>query len=533
MRNLTSSLAAKTTAAFLYAISVILSVSCAFGAAGAYTLGYYSGAVSQNVPEGYEKLCEFIHSMRVWFLVILAVSVALFIITLIFLMCSAGHKHGKEGVSTGFFSKIPLDIFTFGIGLIITLIAVIASDSSYYGVYNEDMVITVMLISLVTTLIALAVLAFLTNFAVRVKVGKWWRNSLIFIVLRFLWRVLSSAARLLSSSIRALPQTWQVALGYVGFWLCNLICLIFVFSYGTLALGVLMFIALNLSVGAVLILVANQMKILRSAAESLARGNFETKTDLSPLFWEFKKHGKDLNSIGDGMLLAIDERMKSERLKTELITNVSHDIKTPLTSIVNYVDLLKKSPENEKRAEYLEVLSRQSSRLRRLTEDLVEASKASTGNIPVDLRPTNLEEIINQALGEYAERLSAGRLEAVFTPPSPRVSVLADGRLLWRVMDNLLSNVCKYAQSGTRVYIDVTSGEGGALISVKNISRERLNINADELMERFIRGDSSRAGEGSGLGLNIAKSLTDLQNGKLSISVDGDLFKASVYLPRA
>ena len=251
------------------------------------------------------------------------------------------------------------------------------------------------------------------------------------------------------------------------------------------------------------------------------------------MYWEFKHHAENLNSIGDGMAAAVEQRMKSERLKTELITNVSHDIKTPLTSIINYVDLLERPHTPEEGAEYLEVLERQSKRLKKLTEDLVEASKASTGNMSVTLAPTSTLEIINQSLAEYGQRMEAGKLSVLINVPEPAPAVRADGRLLWRVMDNLFNNVVKYAMPETRVYVDVRTSEGNAVISVKNISRAALNVSAGELMERFVRGDASRSTEGSGLGLSIAKSLTELQHGQFSISTDGDLFKAEVTLPLA
>ena len=251
------------------------------------------------------------------------------------------------------------------------------------------------------------------------------------------------------------------------------------------------------------------------------------------MYWDFKKHAENLNSIGDGMAAAVEQRMKSERLKTELITNVSHDIKTPLTSIVNYVDLLQKPHTPEQEAEYLEVLDRQSKRLKKLTEDLVEASTASTGNMNVNIERTNTREIIEQSLAEYGRRMEQGELTVIVNIPEDPPRAMADGRLLWRVLDNLFNNVCKYALAGTRVYIDSVIDSGEAVISVKNISRDPLNISADELMERFVRGDSSRHTEGSGLGLNIAQSLVGLMHGKFSIGVDGDLFKAEIRLPAA
>ena len=208
------------------------------------------------------------------------------------------------------------------------------------------------------------------------------------------------------------------------------------------------------------------------------------------------------------------------------------DIQLILTSIINYVDLLQKEPSEEERAQYLDVLDRQAHRLKKLTEDLVEASKASTGNLPVHLAPTSLSELLDQAIGEYEDRLQQAGLSAITVLPETDLTVLADGRLLWRVLDNLLNNACKYAQSGTRVYLEAKPDQNQVVLTVKNISRQQLNLSPDELMERFVRGDSSRNTEGSGLGLNIARSLVELQKGTFDLSIDGDLFKATITLPK-
>ena len=232
------------------------------------------------------------------------------------------------------------------------------------------------------------------------------------------------------------------------------------------------------------------------------------------------------------MSAAVEERMKSERFKSELITNVSHDIKTPLTSIINYVDLMQAEQiDNPKVQEYLAVLDRQSKRLKKLTNDLVEASKASSGAIQVHFEDVDACELLQQATGEYSERLAASALTPVFSLPEHPVYIHADGALLWRVIDNLLSNICKYALPGTRVYLSAETNGETLTISAKNISRAALNIPPDELMERFVRGDSSRNSEGSGLGLSIARSLTTLMGGTFDLEIDGDLFKAKLSFP--
>lgn len=279
---------------------------------------------------------------------------------------------------------------------------------------------------------------------------------------------------------------------------------------------------------------SRQWKAIRAGTAEIVGGNPETKIDTTGMYRDLREHAEQLNDLGAAVSAAVDQRMQSERFKAELITNVSHDLKTPLTSIINYVDLLKKEPlDNPKALEYLEVLDRKSQRLKKLTEDLVEASKASTGSLPVNLERLGIVQFVGQALGEYEERFQAHNLTAVPTLPQDELFIWADGRHLWRVIDNLFSNCCKYALEGTRIYLDVTRWEGMVTLSVKNISRQQLNIPPERLMERFVRGEESRTTEGSGLGLSIARSLTELQGGTFRLDIDGDLFKAAVSFPEA
>ena len=277
-----------------------------------------------------------------------------------------------------------------------------------------------------------------------------------------------------------------------------------------------------------------EAKRIRKASNALAAGDLNYKVDTDHLHAVWKELGSDLNSIGEGMTAAVEKQMRSERMKTELITNVSHDLKTPLTSIINYVSLLKQDdlpPETQR--EYLDVLDRQSDKLKKLTEDVIEASKAASGVMTVNAELVDVGELVEQSVGEYAERLQAVGVEPVIHAPQGETRIWADGRLLGRVLDNFITNIIKYAQCGTRAYFDVTVGEQGTVIEVKNTSRAPLDIPADELMERFVRGDSSRGTEGSGLGLSIARSLTELMGGKLELILDGDLFKAQVTFPSA
>ena len=272
---------------------------------------------------------------------------------------------------------------------------------------------------------------------------------------------------------------------------------------------------------------------LRKGAQGIRGGDLTTEIDTKYLYGPFREHAEDLNAITDGLQSAVDDRVKSERMKAELITNVSHDIKTPLTSIVNYVDLLSKEElQSERAKEYVAVLARQSARLKKLTEDLVEASKASTGNIAVNAAPVELNVLLSQAAGEFTDRFRQKQLEPVLTAASEQPRILADGQLLWRVFSNLMTNIVKYALPGTRVYLTTSVKDGRAFVTFRNISSEPLNMTGDELTERFVRGDRSRTGgEGSGLGLSIARSLTELQGGTFAVTVDGDLFKAELSFP--
>ena len=236
--------------------------------------------------------------------------------------------------------------------------------------------------------------------------------------------------------------------------------------------------------------------------------------------------------MGDGLKTAVEVRMKNERMQADLITNVSHDIKTPLTSIVNYVDLLKRENiEDPKIKGYIDILERKSQRLKQLTEDLVEASKASSGNVNMEFVTLNLNELVQQVNGEFAERLSGRELDMICSLPPEPALVRADSRYLWRVIENLYGNVAKYAMPGSRVYVDVIRREGSVVFIMKNMSEQTLNISPDELMERFVRGDSSRTTEGSGLGLSIAENLVKLMKGTFELFVDGDLFKVEVTFP--
>ena len=335
----------------------------------------------------------------------------------------------------------------------------------------------------------------------------------------------------LREAVYKLPLFWQAGLLFAGFGFLELLCFLGVWNRGAwMGFFWLLLKAVELIFFIRLVL---QLLHLQEGGQKLTQGDLNYQLPLDKLHGPFRTHGEALNNVRQGIQHAVEEQMKSERMKTELLTNVSHDIKTPLTAIVSYVDLLKQEPmPNEKAKEYLDVLDRQSARLKKLTEDLVEASKATTGNLTVDLQTTDVNVFLGQTAGEYEERLTAKQLTLCLTPAEGTPVISADGRLLWRVFENLFSNIQKYAQPGTRVYLTCQDTETQVTITFRNISAEPLNISADELMERFVRGDASRNTEGSGLGLSIARSLTQLQHGTFALAVDGDLFKAILTFPR-
>lgn len=443
----------------------------------------------------------------------------------LFLLCAAGHREGREEAALNTQDKIPLDLYLLAAGFAATFL--------YWWLANplvSDMTVRrieqLILLSAALTVPALIVLAFCMTLATRIKTGTLWRNTVIYRVLRLGWRALCWMGRGIRTLCRNMSLIWQAILIYSAYALVMLLlCRETYYS----PMATLFWMGVNMTVLLAVCFVTLQLSRLREGARRLAEGDLSYHVPTEHMFFELKRHGENLNSIGAGMTRAVEERIKSERLKTELITNVSHDIKTPLTSILNYVDLLKKEPAaSETASEYIAVLDRQARRLKKLTEDVLEASKAATGNIKVELGRTDAVELLGQCLAEYVERFQTANLTAVMQTPGEPAFILAEGRLLWRVFDNLLGNIAKYAQPGTRVYAGVTREGKEVVIALKNISRDALNISEEELMERFVRGDSARTSEGSGLGLSIARSLTELQGGHFGISIDCDLFKAEL-----
>ena len=519
---------------------------------------------------GYALLTQ-LWSCRDSLLFIMGACLLLFAVLAVYLCCAAGRKPGSEEVHAAGFNCIPLDIYLAGGGLIVFgLFMAIVRFAEAADLFSQSIQTVCAGVLMAGYVMSLIFVSFCFACAAQFKTpgGYWWRNSvcwrcldllvkcvkgcfsgcgwllrklpkaaavfwdfllMLLTPLRWLWTQIKKTCAKIGKSVNRvysmMPLTWQWLLtGFI------MVMLLFAALAGRSNLMVVLSLCACV---AVVLYGAYCFGILLESAKRMGKGDLDTKVDDKYLTGAFKSFAGDLNDLAGVAVVAAQKQLKSERMKTELITNVSHDIKTPLTSIINYVDLLQKPHTPEEEKTYLEVLNRQSQRLKKLIEDLMEMSKASTGNLTADITKLDAVESVNQALGEFADKLEKAQLTPVFRHPEESVAMMADGRLAWRVLSNLLSNTVKYALPGTRVYIDVMALEGKVIISLKNISRDELNVDADELMERFVRGDDSRNTEGSGLGLNIAKTLMELQKGQLQLLVDGDLFKVTLIFPGA
>ena len=496
---------------------------------------------------------------------LLGVSLVAFALLAVYLCCAAGHKPGSQEIRPGGLNCIPLDLYLavlMGFGLLYAYIGIMGVRY----LMSQGNTIAFVYYGYGGYLCCLLFVGFCFACAAQFKTPGcyWWRHSVTGLCWkglvwcwRFFWKcaawcyrilwamalpILGWAAGLMKKAWTLLNRVWKKLAGFLARtygllpltwqWLltgCALGGGLFLAILGRSGFWMLVFLA----AGVVMILYgANVFGTLLDAAKRMRGGDLEIKVDDKLMLGAFRDFAVELNGLSDVVQLAAQKQMRSERMRTELITNVSHDIKTPLTSIINYVDLLQKPHSQEDGEKYLEVLSRQSGRMKRLIDDLIELSKASTGNIPLELTRIDAVEAVNQALGEFTDKLKAAGLTPLFRQPEEPLYIHADGRLLWRAMSNLLSNAVKYAQPGTRLYIDMVAVDKKVCISLKNISRDPLNISAEELMERFVRGEASRNQEGSGLGLNIAQSMMELQHGALELLVDGDLFKATLIFPQ-
>ncbi len=436
-----------------------------------------------------------------------------------YLLATTGKTEKFAEIKLRLYDRIPYEVV-----IIITCAAVgLLTFGCYAFPKQVPVVLFIMLLDVMLCL------EYLVTTFVRLHAHKFWRYTICYYIVRFIGRPIKKIYKTVMSPLKYgfskiadNPPLFLVGCAAFGG-----ICFLELIGFMAQSMAFLFFI--KLIEFALLMTFIMQYDRIRKAAKAIANGDFSKPLDISKLLLFFKQHGNDLNNVSNGIEAAVSEKMKSERFRTELITNVSHDIKTPLTSIINYVDLLQKEDiDNANVQEYLEVLKRQSARLKKLIEDLMEASKASTGSIKVELEELDAAVMISQIAGEYQEKFQKKNLDLMIQNDVSPVLIKADGRHLWRVFDNLMNNINKYAQPGTRVYVDIIPKESGAIITFKNISECPLNISSEELMERFVRGDSSRNTEGSGLGLSIAESLMKLMNGTMKLSVDGDLFKVTL-----
>lgn len=436
----------------------------------------------------------------------------------VFLLCSAAHRSGTEDCVLLRQDKMPYDLYLpsailLGTGLCAMLVECVAYELN---------TVKAVAAALIMACLAGVFMALCMTTAARIKTGTLFKNTLIY-------RLCTGVGMGASSMLSSISGAWRFSLAFAGYLLINALLSYRFFTRGGF-LAFLLLIAVNGGALYFLLNMIRQMRTLSAAGQAMANGDLSYCVDTSDMKREFREHGENLNSIGRGMAIAVNERMKSERFKTELITNVSHDLKTPLTSIVTYIDLLQKEDiQDEKAKEYIDTIARQSKKLKKLTEDLIDASKASSGALNVNMERVNISELLRQSSAEYGERMEAVNITPVVNMPEEDIHVRADGRLLWRVVENLLQNICKHGMPGTRAYLEARTENGRAVVSFKNISQQQLNIPVEELLERFVQGDESRSRGGSGLGLSIAESLTELMKGKLKLSLDGDLFKVELW----
>ncbi len=458
------------------------------------------------------------HNNR-WLLLSLGVvSLLLASVPLVFLHAAVGWREEDEHPLCNAFDRIPFDLFTAAYAAIAVFEWYLLDAVKYdLRLYFPLVVVAIVVVNIPLMLV------YTMSLATRIKTRTLWRNTLVGRALRLIWRGVSALGRYL-------PLIWKSAAVIAVLSVAEFLFIV----NGEMDNVAVFWLVEKIVLVPLTVLFLVGLRQLQRGAHEIAAGRVDYQVDTQYLSGDLRRSAEDLNHIGDGLAGAVEARLKSERFKTELITNVSHDIKTPLTSIVNYVDLLgKEQPESERMREYIAVLERQSARLKKLIEDLVEASKASTGNLSVNIAPCQLDVLLEQVAGEYEEKATSAALDLRVTVPEKAVTVEADGRHMWRIFDNLMNNIVKYAQPHTRVYLDLVEDNERAQVTFRNISRAELHVSEEELMERFVRGDSSRNTEGSGLGLSIARSLTELQGGQMALAVDGDLFKVTLSFPLA
>ncbi len=456
----------------------------------------------------YLEIANLLFITKDYNLIYIIISAILSFILLIHLFLTTGKKDKETPVHLSQIDKIPLEI------LLIIYSCIIALPTMYAVVFAWSVELLMLAASSIIVISLLVLLSCIT----RLKAGKWYRNTITYMLIKFFTAPVRYAYNILVLGVLKTNFVLKSIL------FCTAILLLIIL---TANLGTAFFLSMVLC--AVILVFSIYIAYLKKSTEKIAKGDYSYKTEDRYLLLDFKEFAQNLNEISEGLDSAIAQKIKSERLKAELITNVSHDIKTPLTSIINYTDLLKQEKiENENAKEYIEVLDRQSQKLKRLVDDIMDASKISSGNISVEYEEIDLAVIITQIEGEYQEKLEEKGLKLITKSIENPIVVIADSRHLNRIIDNLMVNVLKYSLENTRVYIDVLQNENTVTLSIKNTSKEPLNISSDELMQRFVRGDESRNTQGNGLGLSIAQSLAVSFDAQLNIIIDADLFKAEL-----
>ena len=453
----------------------------------------------------------------------IAISLILLVIITVYLFWSIGHKEGKNEIDLNSIDKMPYEILAIICIIIATMfLSVLANMGG-----TVDYII--LIVGLICYFVCYAMCAIMGVTTIkRIKAKKFFKSFLTYRIIRW---IVNKIRKVINAFQEKTSENRKLFWYYIGF----LAVSVMLISLSVTGIAVILLIAFWVWVYYKLKEYIIKQEKIKNALKSIYEGKTDIKLEPGELKGVLKEMAIYVNDIAGGFSNAIQESLKSERLKTELITNVSHDIKTPLTSIINYVDLLKKEDiKDEKVKEYIDILEQKSQRLKKLIEDLVEASKVSSGNVKLNIESISIKELFGQTIGEFKDRFEEKGLKIEVQMPNEGAKVKADSRYLYRVIENLFSNITKYALENSRVYIDVKEGkknkEGKETlnISIKNISKEKLNISSEELMQRFVRGDRARHTEGSGLGLSIAKSLTELQGGKFDITIDGDLFKVDM-----
>ena len=449
---------------------------------------------------------RFLYGGRIAFPLAGLLAAAGLLVCIVRLCADAGRDPETGETHARGFSRIPLEVLAAGL----IMLAVLTVSCSEWSIPKA---VRCVCLAVLLSVDFAVVLALPVTIAVRIRSGTMLRNTVVFRIVRWLYGAIPAAPAAVGTLVLLT--------------VCN--TALVMRADRARAAGVLIGESAVL-IALVLYFWGQQRKIHQMIAQIAA--DPDAPVDSDGLIAPYRAAGQSLAHIRDGIAAAVAAQLRSERFKTELITNVSHDLKTPLTSIINYTDLLGREPAGSAAAaEYISVLRRQSIRLKKLIEDLIEASKAATGNLPVHWADCEVGVLLRQAAGEYADRLAAAQLEPVVTVPDDELIIRADSRHLGRMLDNLLQNICKYAHPGTRVYISAARDGDTAELLFRNISRDRIAQDAEALVERFVRGDSARATDGSGLGLAIVRSLAELQGGRLELSADGDLFRARLVFP--